>query len=123
MNMWHHEYDNLTLTNVQAGLVLSEVVSVNGMDSLGWMLSQTAVDLLKKLLAELVLSRAKSTTEGREESAIFDTRGDSHNDEKMERAISATLWATFGLSCSGVVVDNYNYDYDDYDYDDQDYDD
>ncbi|KAF3106888.1 hypothetical protein TWF569_005834 [Orbilia oligospora] len=98
MNMWHHEYDNLTLTNVQAGLVLSEVVSVNGMDSLGWMLSQTAVDLLKKLLAELVLSRAKSTTEGREESAIFDTRGDSHNDEKMERAISATLWATFGLS-------------------------
>ncbi|KAF3181927.1 hypothetical protein TWF788_006388 [Orbilia oligospora] len=99
MNMWHHEYDNLTLTNVQAGLVLSEVVSVNGMDNLGWMLFQTAVDLLKKLLAELELSKAKSATEGKEESALSDTRGDSDNDEKMERAISATVWATFRLSC------------------------
>ncbi|KAF3316289.1 hypothetical protein TWF173_002610 [Orbilia oligospora] len=76
MNIWHHEYDNLTLTNVQAGLVLSEVVSVNGMDNLGWMLFQTAVYLLKKLLAELELSGAKSATKGREESSILDTRGD-----------------------------------------------
>ncbi|KAK6519961.1 hypothetical protein TWF506_000255 [Arthrobotrys conoides] len=98
MKIWHHEHDNLTLTNVQAGLILSEVVSVNGMDNFGWMLFQTAADLLQRFLAELELSKASFASEKRKASAPLDAHGDNINEKKMEREISATVWATFRLS-------------------------
>ncbi|KAK6496945.1 hypothetical protein TWF481_001926 [Arthrobotrys musiformis] len=113
MMMWHSECDKPTLTNIQAGLVLSEVVSVDGLDELGWMLFKTSVDLLKRLLAErehgrLEMSMAPS------KAASQKSRTPSHPDirddyqylynEKVERAISATTWGTFRISCIYSII-------------------
>ncbi|KAF3925731.1 hypothetical protein AA313_de0209165 [Arthrobotrys entomopaga] len=97
MEIWHQEHDNATLTTIQGGLVLSEVISIDGMDNLGWMLYQTCVSLLKRLLAERE-EASKASLKGKAPD-----RSTGNSTDKMERAIQATTWSVFRLSCRPLM--------------------
>ncbi|KAF3172071.1 hypothetical protein TWF788_009514 [Orbilia oligospora] len=80
IHLWHVECSQPKLTTIISGMLLCEVVSVNGKDHLGYMLFQSTVSLYHRLF------------EQRESS------GKLRRDEKMERALGTTVWGLFRLS-------------------------
>ncbi|KAF3310802.1 hypothetical protein TWF173_009159 [Orbilia oligospora] len=80
IHLWHVECNQPKLTTIISGMLLCEVVSVNGKDHLGYMLFQSTVSLYHRLF------------EQRESS------GKLRRDEKMERALGTTVWGLFRLS-------------------------
>jgi hypothetical protein len=85
--LWQEELNKSKpiLTTIQAGLMLVQEFSSNGLDQLGYMCFHTTVSLFKQFLHDREAAKGKS--------ALKD-----ESEELMELAIATTEYAAFRLS-------------------------
>ncbi|KAF3914105.1 hypothetical protein AA313_de0205703 [Arthrobotrys entomopaga] len=86
LKLWHEDSQEPKLTVILSGMILCEVLSVNGKDELGYLFFQSAVSLYEKLSEK----RTAASKNPRAKSP--------NSDSKMERALATASWGLFRLS-------------------------